>query len=438
MGLHLVEDDGPFEELTDEELEESEQEEYDNLVRKEKLKLRAQAEARRQVAEELAAADFRAPDPETYGTLADINKLDLPPVEYLVGSAEDGKKGLLGARHNAVLIAQYKTGKTALAIDLARSLVDGEPFLGTFPVVRSRVGFWSLEVELNELRREFMDPVGIKSDRRLAVWDGVGQPVNILSEPGKAWTVNWLKHYKVKVWMIDSLAVLAVWVGVDIDKDNGQTRALFAAIDEIKREADVQVSFILAHTPRADMEEGKERARGASAIDEHAGARWIFTMHNNIRFLRVNGRGVELKQTSLVWDDETHRSSIGTAGSRDDVVDRDVWIGLAAYAEANPGLSKSKFKAAAKHLFPPGKKSGQAAGTVIDEAIYHGFLREGQGAQKKEKRIEPGPEHRGGPPPPVKPEGGATPHYIAAERPRRGGTNGTERPGRRSRTTRDR
>ncbi|MFJ6198854.1 AAA family ATPase [Micromonospora sp. NPDC092111] len=417
-------DDGEaIEELTPDEVKEAEDEEDENLVLQEMRLLRAKDEARRRLAEERMAAEFREPDRDSYGTLADLNKLDLPPDEYLVGPAEGDAKGLLGARHNAVLIAQYKSGKTVLAVDLARCLVDGEPFLGSFPVVRSRVGFWSLEVELHELLRHFIQPVGVKTAGSLAVWDGVGRPVNILSEPGKRWTINWLRQHKVDVWMVDSLAVLAVWAGVDIDKDNGQTRALFAAIDEIKREAAVKVSFVLAHTPRAEMEEGKERARGASAIDEHAGARWIFTVHGSTRFLRINGRGVELKQTSLVWDEETHRSSIGTAGTRDEVVDRDVYYRLAAFAEANPGLSKSRFKAAAKHIFPPGKKSGKAAGDLIDEAIFYDFLHEGQGSQRREKRMKAGPAYRGEVP--VKPEGGATSRVIPS----------AERPGRRSRTT---
>ncbi|WP_433117117.1 AAA family ATPase [Micromonospora sp. CA-246542] len=409
MSLHLVDDDGPFRDLTPEEMEESEQDELREIIRKEKLKLRAQAQARREVAEELAAADFREPDPDTYGTLAEINQKDLPPVEYLVGPAEEGQKGLLGAKQNAVLIAQFKTGKTALAMDLARCLVDGEPFLDRFPVVRSRVGFWSLEVELDELRREFMNPLGIDGEGRMAVWDGVGQPVNILSEPGKAWTIRWLKQYKVKVWMIDSLAVLAVWAGVNIDKDNDQTRRLFAAIDEIKRQARVKVSFILAHTPRSEMEEGKERARGASAIDEHAGARWIYTMEGEIRFLRINGRGVKLDQTSLMWDEETHRSMAGMAGSRGEVTGAEGVETIRAIVYKNPWQFNTKaLLREAVGALPAGMKNQNVVSTLVKEAVLLGFIKTKPG---KGKELLYGPLVEAGE--------GATIRNVAAGRRRR-------------------
>ncbi|WP_405114415.1 hypothetical protein OG559_09570 [Micromonospora sp. NBC_01405] len=65
-----TDDDGEaIEELTPEEEADDEREQFENLVREETLRLRAREEARRRVAEERAAAEFREPDRESYGTL---------------------------------------------------------------------------------------------------------------------------------------------------------------------------------------------------------------------------------------------------------------------------------------------------------------------------------------------------------------------------------
>ena len=343
-----------------EELTEQEQQALDvpESVRKILARRKAMREALRIEAEE----SFTPPPTERVRTLADLKLSPPDPMKYLI-------KDILGVKHNGVLIAQWKTGKTTFAMDLVKSLVDGDPFLGQFEITkRCRVVFWSLEVEMDELTRDFALPMQFQHDTDLLVFDGVGHGVNILTEAGKKYTVAQLNGYDV--WVIDSLSVLAVWAGVNIDKDNVDTRRLFAAIDEIKARSGVQVSFVLAHTPRAEMQEGKERARGASAIDEHAGARWILTEDGGVRFLSVNGRGVALRQTSLVFDAETKRSAIG-GETRAELADENNVQAVVTLVRGAPGLSKLKLTEMVKRRLNCG---AAAARDAIEESVENGWL----------------------------------------------------------------
>lgn len=309
-----------------------------------------------------AEESFNPPPPERVRSLADLRANPPTPMKHLI-------EGLLGIKHNAVLIAQWKTGKTTFAMDLVKSLVDGDPFLGEFKVTKQcRVVFWSLEVEMDELTRDFALPMQFERDGDLLVFDGVGHGVNILTEAGKQYAVAQLNGYDV--WVIDSLSVLGAWTGVNVDKDNVDTRRLFAAIDEIKSRSGVSVSVVLAHTPRAEMEEGKERARGASAIDEHAGARWILTADGGVRFFSVNGRGVSLGQTSLVFNGETKRSVLG-GETRAEMAEENNVQAVVSLVRGAPGLSKLKLTEMVKRRLKCGVGVARDA---IEEAVETGWV----------------------------------------------------------------
>lgn len=333
----------------------------------------AKAEMMRTEARKLARTmeDERTHSPIPIDASWDVTDLlkDPPaPAQYLIGVPPDGKRGLCGVKHNVVITAQYKTGKTKFVIaTIARALAHGEDFMGDVPVHTPLggvvVGHWNCEMDPDEIAAEYVTPAGIERN-----FKGVnlrGHRVNILTPSGKHEAVQWLRDRKIKVWTIDSLARLARMAGVS-EKDNDEMFDLLMALDEIKVEAEVDVLFLITHTGRSVQEEGKERARGATAIDDWADARWILTEQDKIRFLAVDGRGVGLDPVALVYDEATGHSTRGMGGKADMKDDGQVQA-IVRVVKEQPGITKI---AIAKVM----KLSQRAIAQYVDDAIEAGFI----------------------------------------------------------------
>lgn len=346
------------------------------------------SEARKRARMLEAERTWVGPPPGVSWSLDNALKHPPRPVPHLIAGYETGegmKKGLAGAKHNVVITAQYKTGKTVFVMgSLARSLCDGVDFLNRYPVNVPEdgavVGHWNCEMDPDEMLDDYIRPVGIQNTSNLNVANLRGYPVNILSEPGKRWAVSWLKgeipdergNYPkpCKVWTIDSFARVARMAGVS-EKDNDEVMGLLMALDQIKVEAEVDAIFLITHTGRAEMEEGKERARGATAIDDWADARWIMTKVDQVRFLAVEGRSVGLETTSLHYDDETKRYEMGYGGKAEVRAQEAVQV-VVKVVKDNPGIVQAallKILAA-----EPFRISQRVARQHIEEAIDGNFV----------------------------------------------------------------
>lgn len=249
------------------------------------------------------AGNFVPPPDAVSGSVADFTDCWPTTTRYLID-------GICGAKHNVVITAQYKVGKTTFLTNIFRCLADGVPVLGSIPVKQHVVGMWSCEMDADDLLDEYLMPQKPQEVDDFHIAHLRGYRVNILADEGKAWAVNWLRSRDVRVWGIDSLARLARMAGVS-ENDNDDMTALFLAIDEIKVEAGVDVCFILAHTGRMEHEEGKERARGATVIDDWPDARWVLVKKGEVRFLSVDGRRVQLEETALAFEDDTNGLTLG-------------------------------------------------------------------------------------------------------------------------------
>jgi hypothetical protein len=295
-----------------------------------------------------------------------------PPVQFAVD-------GIAAVGQNVTITGQYKAGKTMFGINLIRSLVDGEPFLGEFKVPRmtgdAAVGFWSLEMASSDLD-EYIDPIGLESGHRLVVLSGRGYGINLLTDVGKAWTINWLRDQGVFTWVVDSHARICRMAGVD-ENDNGQVLDLLHRFDEIKEQAGIGELYYLAHTGRGEMMEGRERARGATVLDDWADVRWVLTRDGTMRFLAVEGRRVkDLTATSLIFDKETGRMTLGTTdkfGAKNDgLIDL-----ISALVLASPGdLNKTNLKKRVAEVAPEGMKNAVMITDAIAEAIECGFIKQ--------------------------------------------------------------
>jgi hypothetical protein len=359
-------DDSPFSELSDSDIVALGP---DNPLVVKELARRA---AMREVEHIEATRRFIAPPPDVSWSAAD--GLANPPevAKYLIGGTEQGHRGLAGIKHNVVITAQYKVGKTAFTLaSLAKSLCDGTDFLGQFPVPAEGriVGHWNCEMEGFELLDDYIRPCGMKHPERLAVANLRGYGVNILTPVGKAWAVQWLKERGVQVWTIDSLARLLHMAGVK-EKENDEVLNVLMAIDEIKVQAGVDVCFIIAHTGRADAEEGKEHARGATVIDDWPDTRWIMTKDGDPRFLWVDGRGTGLPTTSLDFNHDTKVSTLGVAGKGDVRADGAIQSVL-EIVTANAGIAKEPL---VRKVCERVKVRAPAAREYIEEAVENGWV----------------------------------------------------------------
>lgn len=273
------------------------------LVEQEVRKQEVREEARQRVASKRAGELFRFPEPGR--TLAD--DLDHPPVEQKYTVAE-----LHTAGGNTLLVAQFKAGKTTVAINLIESLADGKPFLGAYHVqdLSGKVAWWNYELS-PDMAREWMRDIGVEHPERVAEplhLRGVHLP--IWRDDVKRKTIEWLKANEIEFWILDPAA--RAWRGlVDNENDNSQLAAFTDALDEIKREAGVRDLLLLTHMGRATVEEDAERSRGGTRLEDWMDHGWYLTKDGKEadapRALRAMGRDVDVPAVDLSYDDLTRR-----------------------------------------------------------------------------------------------------------------------------------
>jgi len=242
-------------------------------------------------------------------TLDLVEELTLPdePLRYTV-------EGLHMTGGNTHLTAQFKTGKTTLMMNLARSLVDGGLFLGEravkFPA--GRVALWNYEVGEAQFR-VWMREARIQHPERVAPQNLRGFSTPWLESWFVDWTVEWLVDRDVKMWILDPWA--RAISGSASENDNDEVGAVLDVLDEVKLRADVDDLVVASHTGRKEHDEGAEHARGATRLDDWCDSRWLLTRVGDRRFLRADGRDVEMPDRALEYDPATRRLRLGE-GSR--------------------------------------------------------------------------------------------------------------------------
>jgi hypothetical protein len=99
---------------------------------------------------------------------------------------------------------------------LARSLADGCDFLGVLPVQPAvrRIAFWNCEIDEDDFL-DYIRSVRIQNTDKIELLHLRGQPVRLLTDAGKDWTINWLIDNDVEIWLNDSWAKLCAWSDVD-------------------------------------------------------------------------------------------------------------------------------------------------------------------------------------------------------------------------------
>jgi hypothetical protein len=270
-----------------------------------KLRMLEYEQLRREVRAEMDAADWTDPPPG----LSLSSAREHPPQEPQQVVADILPPGL------TILAAQFKAGKTTLAINLADSLGSGEDFLGTYPVdfPEGSVVYWNMEVD-EPLFFAWQNAVVKDEDsaRRFITYHLRGKQVNLLYEPHAEWAVRSLCEAQAQAWIIDPLGRM-----LENENDNSEFNRWLRAVERIRRLADLRLVFIPHHTGHVvpGREEAIPRGRGSSAqlggtdcnlSYRHGGPLGGYPP-NTRRYLSGFGRGVELAEITLDYDPGTSR-----------------------------------------------------------------------------------------------------------------------------------
>lgn len=288
--------------LDDEQMtrDELDQLEYDNAVSLKLFDMKVFAEARLQ---------FNA------YSIRDAPSMDSIMLRDLLLRPDDEKwrvEGLLGVGARMLLVAQRKTGKTTATLNLARCLLTGELFLNRFSVepIAGKVAFLNFEVSGNQIAR-WADEACISPDRFLII-NLRGRRNPLANETDRAALVALLREHGVEILIIDPFA--RAFVGIGENSDNaGQVNTFTSILDTIAMDAGISELILTNHSGW-----NKERGRNSSALED-----WPDCIVNLVkdddtgqRFLRAEGRDVDVEEDRLDFDPVTRRLSMSGAGSR--------------------------------------------------------------------------------------------------------------------------
>jgi Bifunctional DNA primase/polymerase, N-terminal/AAA domain len=193
-----------------------------SAVAEEVQRLRIREEAARLVRLERASA-LQLPTPVN---LRDFLSVEDDPARYRV-------EGVWPVGGRVVLAAQYKAGKSTLQNNLIRSLVDGDPFLGVFPVkpFDGRVVLIDDELDQRMLRR-WLREQGIRNPDRVCVLSLRGKvgTFDLTDEATRALWVAEIRKVNGTVVVLDCLRPVLDALGLSEDKDAGRFLVGFDAL----------------------------------------------------------------------------------------------------------------------------------------------------------------------------------------------------------------
>ncbi len=277
---------------------------FERLVQKREQWIRADREARARLeAKQIKDRPLALPEPGW--TLADELRVEPPALDYRVNELQ-----VRGT--NVLLVAQKKLGKTTLMLNLARSLVDGTPFLDKFEVgtVKGRVAIWNYELTRGQWDR-WAHEMDIQNRHLIVPFHARGKGTVPLWVPAyRDLIVDWMVANEVEYWILDP--TMKAWEGLlDSEGDNFGANKFLNAIDEIKERAGIPDAALSHHTGLA--EGAKERARGPSRLEDWMDQGWYMTGKRDHIDFHAYGRDVDLEKIRITYKPDERRS-FSTAG----------------------------------------------------------------------------------------------------------------------------
>jgi hypothetical protein len=218
---------------------------------------------------------------------------------------------------SCLISAQRKTGKTTFVLNLARSLLTGEDFLGRFAVrpINGDVAILNYEVSAAQLAR-WADEAGVPRGRLFLVnLRGRGNPLG--DDDGRMRLAALLRSRGTEALLCDPFG--RAYTGVS-QNDPGEVGRWLDDLEHFAR-TDVGVNDLML-TAHAGWE--GERTRGASALEDWPDSIITMTRGGRVdgdggedaRYLKAIGRDVELEEDRLNFDMETRTLTLSRTGSR--------------------------------------------------------------------------------------------------------------------------
>jgi hypothetical protein len=274
-------------------------------------------------------------DPPSLVSLTKL--LDEPDEEvpYLVD-------GVWPKQGRIVLAAQNKTGKSTLVGNLIRSLVDGEAFLGRFPVERvERVVLVDNELSRRMVRQWFREQGILKTDAvEVVCLKGALSSFNILDPEVRQ---EWAERIgPADVLIFDCLRPVLDSLGLSEDKDAGR---FLVAFDELLAASSIPDAGVVHH-----MGHSNERSGGGSRIEDWPDAKWKLVKEDaddpdSPRYFAAFGRDVEQGEVRLHFNPDNRHLTIDGGSRRQATVSR-IEDNVLLYIAGNPGVSKGKIESA--------------------------------------------------------------------------------------------
>lgn len=326
--------------------------------------------ARRYVRDEQLArdADFAGIDVVTAGALLARER---PRRARVFGD-------LVMAGHNVTVVARYKTGKSTLAENMVWAATTGNDFLGRYPITAPmQVAYMNYELdELDMDARIRRLGLGSEALDRLLVLNLRGRRLPLMTTSGRNWLVERLADHGTNLFIVDPFGAAYASAGGESENDNAEIRRFTTALDEVKRLAGVATMVVPVHTGRGEQEEGDERARGGTVIDDWPDVQMFLTKDKaGDRFLRTDGRApFRLHESRLGFAEDTGRLMLAHDGlgvSRSRAREEARIFGVVSAVRENPGINGTDLKTAIHDVAKNNDDKAAAIRDALDKRLVH-------------------------------------------------------------------
>ena len=266
----------------------------------------------------------------------------------------------LGAR--SMTVAAAKTGKTTLAGNRMRSLVDGDQFLGVADVTPLVGTYVFINTEMSEAQcDDWLGAQGIRQADRIYVVSlrGKASTFNLLDPVCRA---EWAERFRgigASFLDQDGLRPILDALGLDEHKDAGRYLVGFDATLDLAGIDEANITHHMGH--------GAERARGDSRLRDWPDVEVRLTRESDDarsqRYIAAYGRDVDIAESLLHYEPSTRRLTLAGGSRRDAAACKVLEAVEDVLAGAERPLSGHDIKRALE---------GEHSKGAVDEALKHG------------------------------------------------------------------
>lgn len=268
---------------------------YEKAVLEEVARLRL-----RHRAQQVFATELRPPvtTPEIL-SLRERLAIGHPPLEWRLDSWQPA-----GTR--ALLAAQYKAGKTTITGNLARSLVDGDEWLGSYltNAIDGTVAIIDFEMSERQLDGWLSDQEILHDDRIIVIpLRGKATTFDIIDPVTRAEWAAKLAAHGTQYLILDCLRPVLDALALDEHSEAGRFLTPF---DELLDQAGIPDALVVHH-----MGHQAERSRGDSRLRDWPDVEWRLVRENDDpsspRYISAFGRDVDISESLVEYNPDSRR-----------------------------------------------------------------------------------------------------------------------------------